>query len=555
MWTAARKRVSRGPITKHRFCVLALVASASCAPGVETAPALSPAGVPARSANGVVVSGSPLATTVGVRVLEEGGNAVDAAVATAFALAVVEPTMSSLGGRTQIVLLTSDGTVAAIDGTTEVPVAYAGGPLDDEGAWGYDTIAVPGTVAALATALRVHGTWSLDRVMEPAIELARDGFILPGPEATRIASSADRLSAFAASKRYFLRPEGSAYSPGERFVQADLARTLQAVAAGGEEAFYRGEIGRRMAADLQANGSLVTLADLQSYRAESSIVVRGSYRGYELIGSYLPASGATTIEILQILDQFDVSGKVGTAEWMSLVARALLAGFEDREADVTPAAEKAAWLTSRARAEQRARVMASGEAAAPAVSAGEPEFTTHLSVADRNGGVVALTQSVGPLLGSRVAAPGLGFLYAATMRYLGELEPGTRRHWSSQSPLLVLRDGRPVLVLGGAGARRILSGIVETVSRRIDQGLPLEAALAAPRLHPTPDRIEVEVRAGAAWGDADVEALRGLGFTVRPRGDAPWFARVNAIAWDAETGDWVGVADPRWDGAAGGARR
>jgi gamma-glutamyltranspeptidase / glutathione hydrolase len=532
------------------------VVSPACAPTAESnGPPLSPAGMPAQSANGVVVSGSPLATTVGVRVLEEGGNAVDAAVATAFALAVVEPTMSSIGGRTQIVLRAADGTVAAIDGTTEVPSAYTGGPVDEESAYGYETIAVPGTVAALATALRDHGTWPLDRVMQPAIELAMNGFALPEPEARRIASSADRLSEFASSKSYFLKSDGSAYAPDELFVQADLARTLQAIAAGGEDAFYRGEIGRRMAQDLQANGSLVTLADIEAYRAEPSMVMHGHYRGYELIGSYLPASGATSIEILQILDRFELAGKVGSAEWMSLVARALLAGFEDREADITPAADKAAWLTSTERAQQRARMIAGDSATTTGASIHEPQFTTHLSVADRNGGVVALTQSVGPLLGSRVAATGLGFLYAATMRYLGELEPDTRRHWSSQSPLLVLDGEQPILVLGGAGARRILSGIVETVSRRIDQGLPLEEALAAPRLHPTPDRIDAEVRTGTAWSDAVLDTLRGWGFNVRARGDAPWFARVNTIAWDAQHREWVGVADPRWDGAAGAARR
>jgi gamma-glutamyltranspeptidase/glutathione hydrolase len=185
----------------------------------------------------------------------------------------------------------------------------------------------------------------------------------------------------------------------------------------------------------------------------------------------------------------------------------------------------------------------------------EPAHTTHVSVADRWGGVVALTQSVGPNMGSKVATPGLGFLYAATMGYLGELEAGTRRHWSSQSPLLVVRDGRPVLVLGGAGARRIISAVVETVSRFIDEELPIDEALAAPRFHPVPSRIDVEVRPGAAWSEADQERLRTLGFTVRARDDAPYFARVNVAGWDVAGSRWTGVADPRWPGAAGAVAR
>ena len=203
----------------------------------------------------------------------------------------------------------------------------------------------------------------------------------------------------------------------------------------------------------------------------------------------------------------------------------------------------------------RDRSRSVGPAPPASIEIVEPAHTTHVSIADRWGGVVALTQSVGPNLGSKVATPGLGFLYAATMGYLGELEPGTRRHWSSQSPLLVLRDGRPVLVIGGAGARRIISAVVETVSRFIDEGLPIDEALAAPRFHPTPSRIDIEVRSGAAWSEPDQERLRTLGFTVRAREDAPYFARINVAGWNATASAWTGVADPRWAGAAGAFAR
>jgi gamma-glutamyltranspeptidase/glutathione hydrolase len=511
-------------------------------------------GTVVRSAQGMVVTDNPLASRAGARVLAGGGNAVDAAVAAAFTLSVVEPTMSGLGGRTQILLRMADGSVVAIDGTTDVPAAYAGGPTGDEDAYGYATIAVPGTVAALDDALGTYGTWSLARVLGPAMAHATDGFALPAAEAARFAAAASRLAAFPGSRRHFLRTDGSVYREGDIFRQPALAVTLRTIAEQGADAFYRGELAATMARELAEAGALVTTADLANYRAEASPVVRGRYRDLELIGSYLPASGATTIEILQILDHFTFD--VGSTNWAALFARALVAGFEDRARVLQPADAKAAWLTSPGLAAQRAAAIRSGSSPSgrqdTAQNGGrdEPENTTHVSVADRHGNVVALTQSVGPTMGSKVTSPALGFIWAATMGYLGELEPGTRRHWSSQSPLIVVRDNQPLLVLGAAGARRIISAVTQTVSRFVDGGLSLPDALAAPRLHPTSARVDVEARPGAGWSRARIDSLAALGFTIRPRADSPYFGRVNAIAFDTTTGQWIGAADPRWHGGA-----
>jgi gamma-glutamyltranspeptidase/glutathione hydrolase len=480
-----------------------------------------------------------------------------------------------------VLIRTAQGELAAIDGTTEVPLAYTGGATDDEGAYGYETIAVAGTVAALAEVLRAHGTWPLERAMRPAIALAADGFTLSAAEARRIASVHDRLASFEGSRTAFLRPDGSTYEGGDHFWQLDLAATLRTIAQQGPDAFYRGDIARRIAADIAAHAGYVTEADLEAYSAASSIVVRGRYRGHDLIGSYLPASGATTIGILQIMDRFDLARAAGTADWVSIVAQALLAGFADREADVTPAARKAEWLVSAALADQRAAELRAPAALriAPARDtppahepattghsmrsatrgragrvAQEPAHTTHVSVADRAGNVVALTQSIGPTMGSKVVTPGLGFVHAATMGYLGALEPGTRRHWSSQSPLLIVKDDEPVWVLGGAGARRILSAMVESVSRAIDEGRAPADAIAAPRFHPTPSRIDMEVRDGTAWPADVITALRSLGIHVETRDDAPYFARINAIHRAAD-GLLTGIADARWQGAAAGPSR
>jgi gamma-glutamyltranspeptidase/glutathione hydrolase len=399
--------------------------------------------------------------------------------------------------------------------------------------------------------------------MAPAIALAEEGFFLPDAEAARIASVATQLREFEGSRHYFLKPDGSLFLAGERFRQPDLARTLRAVATRGPVAFYRGDIARSIDADMARRGGFVRFEDLAGYAAEQALVVRGNYRGYDLAGTYLPASGATTIQILQILDQLDLSAYAGTSRWAAVVAQALLLGFADRDSVMEPPSRKAAWLVSRSLALERARAVRVApadsqsprnpllhEGASPAF-AEEPEHTTHLSVVDRDGMVVALTQSVGPLMGSKVAAPGLGFVYAATMGYLGDVVPG-ERPFSSQSPLVVLRGGRPVYVLGAAGARRIISAIVETLSRAIDQRLPFEQAMASPRFHVTPGFVDLEDRADAAWTRSDSTEIRRFGFEPRFRSDAPYFGRINGISWDVAERDWVGVADSRWQGAASG---
>jgi gamma-glutamyltranspeptidase/glutathione hydrolase len=440
-------------------------------------------------------------------------------------------------------------------------------------------IGVPGTVAGLTLALELHGTWPLDRILEPVIELAQEGFPLPAGQARAIASVADRLAEFEGSRSYFLRADGSPYQAGDLFVQEDLSQTLRQIAEGGADEFYRGTIAARIAEDMAAHGGFVTIQDLESYRARSATVVRGSYRGYDLVGTYLPAAGANVIEILQILEHFDLSQITGTSEWAAIVAQALLIGFQDRLADLAqmgppetfPIEENARALVSPERAAQRAgqiRPFAD-------VSSGPrdmmtrggtfaPGHTTHLSVVDASGCAVALTQSLGPTLGSRVATRGLGFAYAATMGYLSgdarsagvrALGPGDRAS-SRQSPFLVLRNGELSFVLGASGARRILSGIVQVTSRLVDQGLPLGEAMAAPRVHiepADPEILHMQVHDYGAWSRDQRADLRAFGFDVRDENPQS-FGNVSAIVLDTLTGEWIGVANPGTAGAAGAPR-
>jgi gamma-glutamyltranspeptidase/glutathione hydrolase len=514
-----------------------------------------------RSNQGMVVSGSPIATDIGVQVLQSGGNAVDAAVATALALAVVEPTMSGLGGRTQVLVRTVSGPFHGADGTTEVPRGAPADPTSDEGAYGYHTIGIPGTVAALEKALTGFGTRSFAQLLSPIIALADTGFFLPQAEAERIARVADQLREFPGSASYFLKLDGSTYRGGERLTQTELAETLTALATGGAEIFYRGWIAESIAADLARGNGFVTTTDLARYRAPWSRVVQGSYRGYDLVGTYLPASGATTIEALHLLERFDLTDRAGGAAWAALLVQALLLSFEDRVADLGNPDEHAQLLVSKEWAVTRAAdIMDPARREGPVVASMAPgrrdesAHTTHLSVIDRDGMVVALTQSLGPIMGSKVTAPGLGFVYAATMGYLGGQQPGDRP-FSSQSPLIVLQNDEPVLVLGAAGGRRILSAIVSVVSRWVDQQLSLPDAMAAPRLHPEARVVHMESGDGTAWSPEDLTDLVSYGFEVDVRTASSYFARIHGIEIDPDHGKYLGVADPRWNGSAGAPER
>lgn len=534
----------------------------------------------ASSMDGVVVAAQPLAAEAGAKMLRAGGNAADAAVAAAFAVSVVEPSMNSIGGRTQILLRLPDGSFAGIDATTQAPDTYDP-ETAPQASYGYPTVGVPGSVAGLTRLLREHGTFSLDEVMAPAVELAEDGFrILPG-EAARHRAGADQLAEFEGSRAHFLAADGETRAAGDLFVQPELAATLRTIASGGADPFYRGSIAERIAADMEAHGGAVTLQSLADYEALDAPVVHGSYRGYDLVGTDIPASGAVTIGILHILEHFDMAA-LDHETWAGLVGTAVARAFTERAAARESGAGDLAFMTDRGWAAgvaadlevpgavRRAAVadpantpvrvavaippdipagvaMADWDAAGWGPSHGH---TTHLSAADGNGMYVALTQTIGPNLGSRVATPGLGFLYAATLGgYLGYMEPGERAR-SSISPLMVVRDGEPVLVLGAAGGARIISAVVQAVLRVVDQGMSLPDALAAARVHPIDGGIAMETSPGIGWGPEVVAEVESWGMEVQEVEREGAFGRIHGIWVNGETGEVVGVADPDWEGAA-----
>ena len=506
------------------------------------------------SPHGMVAAGQPLATWAGVQMLEMGGNAADAAVAAAFAIAVVEPSMNSIGGRTQILIRLPNGEIHGIDATTQAPITY-----DPETApqapYGYPVIGIPGAVAGLVRLQGEFGTLPLETVMGPAIRYAEGGFVLLPGEARRQSMSAAQVAEFEGTRQYYLKADGSPYEAGEVLIQRDLANTLNTISKREGESFYRGEIAQQIAADMQTHGAAVTLESLADYRAVDADIVRGSYRGYEIIGSNIPSAGALTIEALHILENFEL-GAMNAAERATLVAQALQLAFEDW-GDARRSVEAAREIISKEWAAERAAQIRIGVAAEMETAFAHPEgsHTTHLSTADADGMMVSLTQTIGPGMGSRVATPGLGFLYAATLGgYLGYMEPGQRAS-SNISPFMVLKDGEPFLVLGAAGGAMIEPAIVNAIVHFIDEGLSFAEAVAAPRIAAGRGGVSMETHVGAGWHADVVEGVRALGLEIREVARTGAFGRIHGIHYNAVTGQWEGVADPDWEGTALGARR
>lgn len=514
------------------------------------------------STQGMVSTGQPLATLAGQQMLNKGGNAVDAAVASAFALSVVEPSMSGLGGRLQAIVRLPNGEVHGVDATTEAPIKYdtATTPIVR---FGYEVIGIPGVVAGLCKLLEDHGTLSLETVMQPAIKYAKKGFPILKGEAARHLSASKQLKEFAGSRQYFMK-DGRTYQAGEKWVQKDLANTLDLIAKGGRDAFYKGEIAKKIVADFQKNKGILTLEDLANYEAKSSRILSGNYRGHDLHGLWVPSFGALTIQILQILENLPMS-ELKDADWASAVSQAINIAYQDRHKQMIPNTDSIVnALTSKAYAKQQAMKINinGGSMGYSPTNEKDPEgwatamgHTTHLSAADKNGMMVALTQSLGPNMGSKVASPELGFLYAVTLgRYLGVYLPGQRAA-SFISPFIITKNGKPFMALGAAGGSRIVSAVTAVSTRVIDHQLPLDKALMAPRVYPNNEKIQLETHEGTGWKPAFTEALKKEGFEVEIIDKKARFGRVHAVLFDEKTGRWIGGADPDWEGVVAGGKK
>jgi gamma-glutamyltranspeptidase/glutathione hydrolase len=537
---------------------------------------------PVRAQHGMVVSVHHLASDAGVEILRAGGNAVDAAVATGFALAVVHPVAGNLGGGGFLLLRTHDGRTTFIDYREKAPYAATetmyqdarGNVIPDSSVVGYRSIATPGSVAGMAYAERKYGKLGLKRVMEPAIRLARDGFELSAEEAREL--SDPDLSRFADSKRIFQR-DGDMYKAGETFRQPALAHTLERIAADPEE-FYHGKMAQELVEDLKKGGALITLDDLARYEVVERRPVIGKYHDYTIISAPPPSSGGVVLmSALNILESYDLT-KLGdrTAEEMHLVVEAYRRAYMDRAqylgdpdfnhmpvTELTSKKYAAAWRKSieSAKATPSAELKRPEGFLPPApLTAGEKKDspdTTHYSVVDAQGDAVAVTTTLNNGFGSDVTAGSLGFLLndemddfaakADTPNLYGLIQgpadaiaPG-KRPLSAMTPTIVLENGKLRYVLGSPGGARIITTVANIFLSAAEEGLNIQEAVDAPRFHHQylPDKLYLE----PGFSAQTIAALKAMGYSVSVR-DGHW-SNGECVAVDPKTGELLGGQDHR----------
>ena len=544
---------------------------------------------------GVVATESPAAARVGRAVLERGGNAVDAAAATIFAMGVARPQSCGIGGGGFLVYRSRTGRARALDfretaGAAMRPTTLSGPGLHRQFT-GHLTVGVPGTVAGMAAALDRYGTMSFAEALAPGERLARAGFRVPSSLSAAVAANAERLKLFPAAAAQYLRPDGTAPAKGSVLRQPALAESYRRLMRGGPDAFYRGTIARRIVRDMRAprpetkDPGLLTLKDFAAYRAVWRDPIRSSYRGRLVIGVPPPSSGGIAIaEMLNILSAWDVT-KLGngSADMLHVVAEAQKIAFADRGAYVadpdvvgvpTNRLISAVYAGARSRDIDLARAgtyqpgLGPADTEAPGRYTEAParaeESTTHVSVLDRDGNAVAVTCTIEQEAGSAVIAPGTGFLLNNELTDFGA--PGTaneaaprKRPRSSIAPTIVVEPtGRPRLVIGGAGGARIIMGVLQPILQTIDFDRTVDGALDAPRIdatNGTDGRVVVE---DARLAPEVLAELERRGHRLQREGEYSARPRVNAVGMTpggpgldpALTDKPAAAADPRTDDGA-----
>ncbi|HWX53729.1 MAG TPA: gamma-glutamyltransferase [Verrucomicrobiae bacterium] len=548
---------------------------------------------PTHAKHAIVTSVHEEASWVGADILRRGGNAVDAAVATGFALAVVHPAAGNIGGGGFMLVRFASGETHFLDYREKAPKAASrdmyldskGDVVPDASLVGYKAVAVPGSVAGLVYAQAHWGKLPLKTVMEPAVRLARDGVTLTYEEAQSLHNK--ELAQFPDSRRIFQR-DGNLYETGETFKQPELARTLERIAANPDD-FYKGDMARELAAEMKAGGGLVTAEDLAAYEAKERQPVRGTYRGYEIISAPPPSSGgATLLEALNILEGYDLASLGNrSADSIHLTAEAFRRAFYDRaeflgdpdftQLPIPQLIDKrygAAWRSSL----DPARASSSKELRRPAgfgeldrqaalhgpYAAPEPENTTHYSVVDADGNAVAVTTTLNDSFGSRVTAGKLGFLlndemddftskpgvpngYDLIQGEANAIAPG-KRPLSAMAPTIVLKDGKLFLVLGSPGGPRIISTVANILMGVVDYGLDIQQAVNAPRFHHQwePDQIMIE------YGGLSPDTIKLLEARGHKLKFESYWSDGECIAVDPRTGERLGAPDGRGGGKAVG---
>lgn len=511
-----------------RLAVLAIALAAVFSGGVQAA------SMPAVEAkNGMVVSSQHLASKVGVEILKMGGNAVDAAVAVGYAQAVVNPCCGNIGGGGFMTIHLADGSDLFLNFREKAPAAStanmyldaSGNVIKDASLYGYLAAGVPGTVLGLDTAQRKYGRLARAQVMTPAIKLAREGFVLNRADTDILNTTVSRFKNDPEVARIFLRKDGTPLQPGDRLVQKDLARTLEAIAKNGPDAFYKGKIPQAVEAAAKKGGGLLTAADFANYTVSESLPVRCEYRGYVFLSAPPPSSGGTTMcQILNTLEGYDLKAMgFNSAETVHVMAEAMRHAFMDRNTFLGDPAFVNNPLDRLLSKEYAAAIRQKiGEKATPSsevqpgMAPHESTETTHYSIVDKDGNAVSTTYTINGRFGAVVIAPGTGFFLNNEMDDFA-IKPGVKNLYglvqgatnavaprkqplSSMSPTLITKDGKTFMVLGSPGGSRIITITLQTALNVIDHGMGLQEAVDAPRIHQQwlPDEVYYETRALSA---------------------------------------------------------
>ena len=527
--------------------------------------------LPARGQKGMVSTSHPLASETGIKILKQGGNAIDAAVAIAFVLGVVEQYSSGIGGGSLIMIRLADSSeVLAVDARETAPLKSTrdmylrdGEAVPDLSRTGVLAGGVPGTVAGLELILKKYGTMSLAEIMEPAIHYAENGFELTQRHVNAIKSSREKLEKFPTSAKIYFSGD-QLPEVGALLVQHDLAVTLKTIASNGSHAFYKGEIAKKIVKFMEQNGGLITATDLASYQAKLRNPVYGTYRGYDVYSMPPPSSGGIhVIQILNILEGYDFRGTERySAEFTHLLAEAMKLAFADRAhflGDSDFVDVPVAGLISKPYAEEQ-RSKINTDQVLELENHGNPvpyesENTTHFSVLDQDGNAVSITQTVNTSFGSGMiiegtgiilnnemddfsAQPGVPNIYGLVGAEANSIAP-QKRPLSSMSPTLLVKDDQTFMVIGSPGGPRIITTVVQSIINVIDYGMDIQAAVDAPRIHhqwkPNKLRIEADYR-------VDTSMLLALGHQIEKKGS---WSLAHGIIFEVNTGIIYGGADNR----------
>jgi gamma-glutamyltranspeptidase/glutathione hydrolase len=534
---------------------------------------------PARAKHGMVVSQHFLATQAGVEVLWDGGNAVDAAVATAFALAVTHPAAGNIGGGGFLLYRPPKGDPVAFDFRETAPAGSSPTMWLKDGKYdpvrhheSHLAVGVPGSVAGLHLAWQEHGKLPWKRLVLPAVNLAREGFVVTDTLSRSIKGVLPDMKPYPASMAQFTR-NGTPYEPGDLLVQADLAKTLERIASRGPAGFYEGETARLLAAEMKAHGGLITEEDLRGYRARTRVPLRGTYRGYDvLVMPPVSSGGITLLTMLNVLEQDALSTRgVGAASTVHLMAETMRRAYAARarylgDPEFNPDMPVARLISKEHAKALRATIRE--DKATPSSPdrfewPAESDATTHLAVMDEDRGTVSLTTTLEDGWGSKIVVPGAGFLLNNEM---GDFNAGPgltdaegligtppnlaapgKRMLSSMTPTILAKDGKPFLAVGSLGGRTIINTVLLSILNVVDFGMNIQEAINAPRLHHQwlPDRIRFEKH---GLSPDTVALLRAKGHQVE---EVDGQGVAQGILYNAKEDLLEGAADPRYrDGAA-----